>query len=74
MCPSALLPPLRPTLPPRALAELEDGGIELLIDILMKVEAVGFWPIITRLIFVVLLSKPAGGFRPICLLSALYRT
>ena len=35
-------------LPPRAVAELDDEGIEMLIDIIMKTEAVGSWPTITR--------------------------
>ena len=52
--------------PPRALNELPDQGIEALIDLIMLIEEKGDWPTLGhRIIYI---AKAAGGVRPIGLL------
>ena len=57
--------------PPRALNELPDQGIEALIDLIMLIEEKCEWPTLcNRIVFI---AKAAGGVRPIGLLFAIVR-
>ena len=57
--------------PPRALNELPDQGVEALIDLTMLIEEKREWPTLcNRIVFI---AKAAGGVRPIGLLFAIVR-
>ncbi|HUU62073.1 MAG TPA: reverse transcriptase domain-containing protein, partial [Acidimicrobiia bacterium] len=58
---------------PRALLRCSDDLISLLIQIMLRCEALGEWPAAVALVVIVLLPKPDGGFRPIGLLPLLPR-
>ena len=58
---------------PRALLRLPDELLEAIIVLLMRCEIEGNWPLAVRLVVIVLLTKPDGGFRPIGLLPLLPR-
>jgi hypothetical protein len=58
---------------PRALLRLPDEILEAIIELLRRCEIEGNWPLAVRLVVVVLLPKPDGGFRPIGLLPLLPR-
>ena len=58
---------------PRALLRLPDAVLKAVVGLLRRCEAEGLWPQAVRLVVVVLLPKPDGGFRPIGLLPLLPR-
>jgi hypothetical protein len=58
---------------PRALLRLPDEMLEAIMEVLMRCEIEGKWPLAVRLVVIVLLPKPDGGFRPIGLLPLLPR-
>ena len=54
---------------PRAIARLEDSILAAILRILQACEGLGDWPLRISMVIIVLLPKPAGGWRPIGLLS-----
>jgi hypothetical protein len=50
---------------PRAFARLSSAALHALARVVVLLEAVGTWPAIVRLLFIVLLPKPDAGKRPI---------
>ena len=58
---------------PRAFARLSVAALHALARLFMLLEAVGTWPSILRLVFIVLLPKPDGGRRPIGLFNSVMR-
>lgn len=58
---------------PTALLRLSDEVLMALIDLLSMCEGLGRWPEAVKLVVVVLLAKPGGGFRPIGLIPLLPR-
>ena len=57
----------------RHLALLSDDALEVLARLVHAMESVGRVPPQLRTVMVILLEKPAGGFRPIGIFSAVYR-
>eukprot|EP00959_Pyramimonas_sp_CCMP1952_P241857 5055311-Pyramimonas_sp.AAC.1 len=60
-------------MPPRAYSLLSDEALAMMVYLLWAAERWGRWPTPTLMIHVMLLAKASGGFRPIMLLSSLYR-
>ncbi len=60
-------------LSPRHVSELPDHGLRLLSQLFNMCEIFGDYPEVLRNLFVKLIPKPTGGFRPICLFRSLYR-
>ncbi len=58
---------------PRQIAHLSDGALSVLATLLQATEVAGVWPRQVSLVVTALLPKPAGGFRPIGVLPAVYR-
>ena len=54
---------------PRAIARLDDLVLEAILRLMMACEQKGEWPSKSGLVIIVLLPKPAGGWRPIGLLA-----
>ena len=52
---------------------ISDEGLQAIADLLSAIEARGVWPRQLRFVQIVLIPKPKGGFRPIGLMSSLYR-
>lgn len=52
---------------------LPDAVLQAVIQLLRRCETEGRWPMMVRLVIIVLLPKPDGGFRPIGLLPLLPR-
>ena len=60
-------------LSPRHVSELPEQGLKLLAQLFNLCEVYGDYPEVLRNLFVKLIPKPTGGFRPICLFRSLYR-
>jgi exonuclease III len=60
-------------LSPRHVAELPEVGLTVLAQLFNLCEVFGDYPDVLRNLFVKLIPKPTGGFRPICLFRSLYR-
>ena len=60
-------------LSPRHVSELPKHGLRLLAQLFNLCEVYGNYPEVLRNLFVKLIPKPTGGFRPICLFRSLYR-
>jgi exonuclease III len=60
-------------LSPRHVSELPEQGLRLLAQLFNLCEVYGDYPEVLRNLFVKLIPKPTGGFRPICLFRSLYR-
>ncbi len=58
---------------PRHVAELPEQGLRLLVMLFNLCEVFGDYPKVLSNLFVKLIPKPTGGFRPICLFRSLYR-
>mgnify|MGYP002811236266 CR=1 FL=1 len=60
-------------LSPRHIAELPEEGLKVLAELFNLCEVLGDYPSILHTLFVKLIPKPTGGYRPICLFRTLYR-